>query len=178
MFILSFLQFVWLLNVVFFSGALPKEIGNLKKLETLMLENNILTSLPPTIANLGNLRIVNLSGNGLKTFPMELCGLKSLDAVNLSRNRITMIPSSAVCQAIELNLNQNQVSRSLVLSYYTPTTKWKEIIWNDHQSDCKYRLVYCYCTPHDKSFDEVHRNHPVCPSVHLCLIGSFDFVAI
>ena len=88
-----------------------------------MLENNILTSLPPTIANLGNLRIVNLSGNGLKTFPMELCGLKSLDAVNLSRNRITMIPSSAVCQAIELNLNQNQVSRSLVLSYYTPTTK-------------------------------------------------------
>ena len=41
---------------------------------------------------------------------MCLNGLKNLDAVDLSRNRITEIPESIKdCQAIEINLNQNQV---------------------------------------------------------------------
>lgn len=97
---------------------MPKEVGNLKKLETLSLENNLLTALPPTFSSLGNLRTVDLSGNGFRTFPMELCELKNLDAVNLSRNRITEIPRRAICEVIELNLNQNQVYLPLVQHLY------------------------------------------------------------
>ena len=95
------------------AGALPEEFGNLKKLETLSLENNVLTSLPASVKNLSHLRTLNLTGNGFRAFPDILSDLKSLDAVDLSRNKITQIPAATrTCQVIELNLNQNQVSQS------------------------------------------------------------------
>ena len=92
---------------------MPEEFGNLKKLETLSLENNVLTSLPASVKNLSHLRTLNLTGNGFRAFPDVLSDLKSLDAVDLSRNKITQIPAATrTCQVIELNLNQNQVSQS------------------------------------------------------------------
>ena len=93
-----------------FSVCLPEEIGSLKKLETLSLENNVLTSLPTSMKNLNHLRTLSLTGNGFKTFPDVLCDLRTLDAVDLSKNKITEIPANTrVCQVIELNLNLNQV---------------------------------------------------------------------
>ena len=90
--------------------SLPEELGSLKKLETLSLENNLLTSLPSSFKNLSHLRTLSLTGNGFKSFPDVLSDLKSLDAVDLSRNKVTNIGESVrSCQVIELNLNQNQV---------------------------------------------------------------------
>lgn len=92
-------------------GSLPEEIGNLKKLETLSLENNMLTSLPVSFKNLSHLRTLSLAGNGFRSFPDVLSDLKSLDAVDLSRNKMSEIPGNVrICQVIELNLNQNQIS--------------------------------------------------------------------
>ena len=99
-----------LLLFLSFSVCLPEEIGSLKKLETLSLENNVLTSLPTSMKNLNHLRTLSLTGNGFKTFPDVLCDLRTLDAVDLSKNKITEIPANTrVCQVIELNLNLNQV---------------------------------------------------------------------
>lgn len=63
------------------------------------------------MSQLSNLRTLNVSENKLTHFPEAINTLKNLDAVNLSRNKITEIPGSVgTCQAIELNLNQNQIS--------------------------------------------------------------------
>lgn len=90
---------------------IPNEIGNLKGLEHLSLDGNLLTRLPDSMSQLSNLRTLNVSENKLTHFPEAINTLKNLDAVNLSRNKITEIPGSVgTCQAIELNLNQNQIS--------------------------------------------------------------------
>ncbi|XP_048735035.1 leucine-rich repeat-containing protein 57-like [Ostrea edulis] len=91
---------------------IPDELGNLKKLECLSLDGNCLTRLPDSLSKLSNLRTLNVSENKITHFPQSLTTLKNLDAVNLSRNKITEIPDAVgTCQAIELNLNQNQISR-------------------------------------------------------------------
>lgn len=76
-------------------------------------ENNKITGIPSSLCGLTYLRTVNLSGNQITSFPGDLSQLKQLDALNLSRNRITVLPESiSTCQAIEINLNQNQVCKS------------------------------------------------------------------
>ncbi|PVD32321.1 hypothetical protein C0Q70_07754 [Pomacea canaliculata] len=92
--------------------SLPVDIGNLKKLEVLNADHNLLTSVPRSIANITNLKTLNLSGNRLHAFPLELCNLRNLDVVDLSSNAIMELPGNiGGLQAVELNLNQNQVSR-------------------------------------------------------------------
>ncbi|GAB1609232.1 leucine-rich repeat-containing protein 57-like [Argonauta hians] len=87
------------------------ELENLKKLECLSVDNNNLTRLPPSMGSLMSLRTINVSNNRIDTFPEQLCQLKNLDSVNFSCNNITRLPSSiGNLQAIELNLNQNQLS--------------------------------------------------------------------
>lgn len=46
-------------------------------------------------------------------FPVPLCGLPQLDVVDLSGNHITVVPDGIEeLQAVELNLNMNQVGKS------------------------------------------------------------------
>lgn len=95
----------------YFAASLPVDIGNLKKLEVLNADHNLLTSVPRSIANITNLKTLNLSGNRLDAFPLELCNLRNLDVVDLSSNAIMELPGNiGGLQAVELNLNQNQVT--------------------------------------------------------------------
>ena len=49
-------------------------------------------------------------------FPTQLCHLKHMDVIDLSHNVITQIPDEVKeLHAIEINLNENRVSVSLVL---------------------------------------------------------------
>lgn len=97
--------------VVFLSSAcLPNEISKLKKLETLSLNGNRIQQLPPTLGQLKALRTLNLSGNQISEFPSGLGSLRHLDLLDLSRNQIQNVPTEvSELQAIEINLNQNQV---------------------------------------------------------------------
>ncbi|XP_014824130.1 PREDICTED: leucine-rich repeat-containing protein 57 [Poecilia mexicana] len=91
--------------------GLPAEIGKLKKLETLSLNGNQIQQLPPTVGQLKALRTLNLSGNQFTEFPAGLGTLRQLDLLDLSRNRIQSVPAAvSELQAIEINLNQNQIS--------------------------------------------------------------------
>ncbi|KAK7103200.1 leucine-rich repeat-containing protein 57-like [Littorina saxatilis] len=91
-------------------GSLP-EVGDLKKLESFIADYNQITRLPSSFANLTSLKTLNLSHNLLTAFPVQLCKLRNLDVVDLSGNRITDVPAEVGdLQAVELNLNQNQVS--------------------------------------------------------------------
>ncbi|KAJ8291134.1 hypothetical protein GJAV_G00021770 [Gymnothorax javanicus] len=91
--------------------SLPEEIGKLKKLETLHLNGNQLQRLPSSVGQLSALRTLGLSGNHLREFPSGLGSLRHLDVLDLSKNRIQAVPAEvASLQAIEINLNQNQIS--------------------------------------------------------------------
>lgn len=113
------------LFVVFLSSAcIPSEISKLKKLETLSLNGNRIQQLPPTLGQLKALRTLNLSGNQFSEFPSGLGTLRHLDLLDLSRNQIQNVPAEvSELQAIEINLNQNQVplvSQSLSEHCETP----------------------------------------------------------
>lgn len=98
------------------SGALTDAVGTLKKLETLLVQHNRLQVLPSTVANMAALRDINVSHNQLLDFPVSLCGLRNLNSVDLSSNRIRKVPEAVKgLQAVELNLNQNQVSVKIIL---------------------------------------------------------------
>ncbi|XP_029973043.1 leucine-rich repeat-containing protein 57 [Salarias fasciatus] len=91
--------------------ALPSELGKLKKLETLSLTGNRIQQLPPTVGQLKALRTLNLAGNQISEFPSGLGTLRQLDLLDLSRNQIQSVPAEvSELQAIEINLNQNQIS--------------------------------------------------------------------
>ena len=93
------------------SVQLPEEVGSLKKLETLNLEQNELVSLPDSCVNLKALKTVNLSRNKLQTFPLFLCQLIHLDFADLSNNAIQELPEGIdALNAVELNLNGNGIS--------------------------------------------------------------------
>ncbi|XP_062379349.1 leucine-rich repeat-containing protein 57 [Sardina pilchardus] len=91
--------------------SLPSELGKLKKLETLLLNGNQLQTLPACVGQLKALRTLSLSGNQLRELPSGLGTLRHLDVLDVSKNRIQALPAEvAELQAIEINLNQNQIS--------------------------------------------------------------------
>ncbi|KAK2842971.1 hypothetical protein Q7C36_011186 [Tachysurus vachellii] len=91
--------------------CLPDEMGKLRKLETLVLNGNHLSQLPASFSQLKALRTLSLSANQFREFPSSLGSLRQLDVLDLSRNRIQAVPAEvSELQAIEINLNQNQIS--------------------------------------------------------------------
>ncbi|GAA6215305.1 leucine-rich repeat-containing protein 57 [Lates japonicus] len=91
--------------------SLPPDIGKLKKLETLSLNLNRIQQLPPDLGQLKSLRTLSLAGNQISEFPLGLATLRQLDLLDLSRNKIQNVPAEvSELQAIEINLNQNQIS--------------------------------------------------------------------
>jgi len=71
----------------------PSKIcDNLKRLESLSLKSNGLSSLPRTIGGLHSLEKLFLNKNKLCTIPVEILKLKRLRRLDLSRNKITSLP--------------------------------------------------------------------------------------
>lgn len=92
-------------------NSVPEEIGALKKLETLNLSMNELTSLPSSFSNLVNLRTINISKNKFTEFPSVFSSMKRLELLDMSHNTLVEVPDfvNEIC-AIEINLNQNQIT--------------------------------------------------------------------
>ncbi|KAM4014252.1 leucine-rich repeat-containing protein 57 isoform 1-T3 [Anomaloglossus baeobatrachus] len=104
--------------------VLPDELCKLKKLETLHLASNHISRLPADFGQLSTLKTLNLSGNQLRGIPPQLCSLRHLNVVDLSKNKIQAIPDEiSGVQAIEINLNQNQISQISVQVSRCPRLK-------------------------------------------------------
>jgi len=71
---------------------LPKEIGNLTKLNDLYLGCNRLTKLPKEIGKLSELKKLDLSDNRLTTLPKEIGELTKLENLNINENPISFLP--------------------------------------------------------------------------------------
>ncbi len=92
--------------------ALPKEIGELKKLQKLELSQNQLTALPKEIAELKNLQDLNLQNNQLTELPKEIAELKNLQRLYLGSNQLTVLPKeiSELKNLKTLDLNDNKLT--------------------------------------------------------------------
>jgi Leucine-rich repeat (LRR) protein len=109
---------------------LPKEIGNLKKLKYLILDNgngcqmNVL--IPESIGDLHNLKVLNLFGaldsrqieseasqSQAKVLPEAIRQLVNLEELNLGRNGITSIPAqvASLHKLRKLSLDYNEIHK-------------------------------------------------------------------
>jgi Leucine-rich repeat (LRR) protein len=71
----------------------PAEIGNLDNLQYLHLADNQLTSVPAEIVNLNNLRILDLSKNYFTSLPLEITNLRDLRSLLMDNNQLTSLPA-------------------------------------------------------------------------------------
>ncbi|MFX0114063.1 MAG: leucine-rich repeat domain-containing protein [Candidatus Hodarchaeota archaeon] len=75
-------------------SSLPESLGELKELKRLFLENNQLASLPESIGELTKLEHLNLHNNQLTSLPERFGNLVSLEYLNLRKNRISSLPEN------------------------------------------------------------------------------------
>lgn len=103
-------------------GILPEDINKLQKLEVLSLSGNSISCLPSTFKQLSHIKSLTLSRNQFTSFPHEVLNLMQLDMVDLSQNQIVDLPQDmSGLQAVEVNLNQNQVGikNKLILFFFS-----------------------------------------------------------
>jgi len=74
--------------------SVPSSIGQLNKLEILMLGGNNLQSLPKEIGNLTGLRVLHAYDNALTSVPEEIGNLTMLEELDLHTNSIKRLPKS------------------------------------------------------------------------------------
>ncbi|OUM56630.1 hypothetical protein PIROE2DRAFT_18666 [Piromyces sp. E2] len=76
-------------------SSIPQDITQLKKLQNLTVNYNMLTQLA-NLSKLSNLHSLSLAGNQLTDKEIDSCGLSNLhlQALNLAKNQLTCIPKS------------------------------------------------------------------------------------
>ena len=91
---------------------IPREIGNLTKLKNLSLSNNQLTDIPKEIGDLANLQFLILDRNQLIEIPKAIGNLTNLQTLKLDRNQLTELPGEIgnLTNLQFLNLNNNQLT--------------------------------------------------------------------
>lgn len=93
--------------------SLPSEIGELTKIEVLILDNNRLEgSLPGEIRKMTNLRVLSAKNNNLSGVPAEIGQLSKLETIDFSNNSISGLPLELgnLTQLKLLDLTGNPVS--------------------------------------------------------------------
>ena len=74
--------------------SLPREVCDLKFLETLIADHNLLQSLPDDICKLQRLTTLVLNDNHLESIPEDVGYLSQLEHLELQNNKIVQVPSS------------------------------------------------------------------------------------
>ena len=100
------------------SGAVPAQLGNLSRLESLSLSHNELTgAIPPQLGKLSNLTGLLITHNQLSgSIPVQLAALNKLEHLYLSNNVLTgAIPSQlrSLTALTYLTLSHNALSGSI-----------------------------------------------------------------
>ena len=92
--------------------SLPESIGQLKSLEVLVLNDNLLTEIPPVIWKL-QLKLLDLSGNWLTSLPDAVEQLQSLKFLLLRSNQLVSLPDSIgqLRSLSDLDLRNNNLTR-------------------------------------------------------------------
>ncbi|KAK4754147.1 hypothetical protein SAY87_002251 [Trapa incisa] len=99
-------------------ASLPKDIGNLTKLETLWIANsNLAGEIPDSIGKLTSLRLLDLSGNALSgRIPDTIANMESLENIILFNNQLSgELPEgiSKLGALLQMDVSQNALTGSL-----------------------------------------------------------------
>ncbi|XP_078700654.1 uncharacterized protein LOC144927210 [Branchiostoma floridae x Branchiostoma belcheri] len=73
-------------------SLVPEDIGRLKNLENLRMENSDLESLPEGVRELVQLKYLNISENRFTSVPEQIMNLSNITELLLSNNRISRLP--------------------------------------------------------------------------------------
>ena len=96
------------------AGRIPRELGGLAELETLILFDNGLTgSVPPELGVLSKVKLVVLAANRLSgPIPAELGGLAEVEELHLNGNQLTSVPGElgGLTKLEVLSLAANEVT--------------------------------------------------------------------
>ena len=97
---------------------LPKEIGNCLSLINLKIHDNVLTEIPADIGHLSLLLDIDLGRNLLTEIPSEFGNLTSLESLSLFNNQLTTLPEeigniSSLCNIIICNNNLESLPVSI-----------------------------------------------------------------
>jgi len=84
-------------------SSIPSCIGNLKYLQTLILESINVKTLPKEITKLTALKELNIRNSGLTAIPTNIGNLNKLQKLDLGYNKIKKIPSS-FCDLTKLKI--------------------------------------------------------------------------
>eukprot|EP01119_Soliformovum_irregulare_P010372 TRINITY_DN2546_c3_g1_i1.p1 TRINITY_DN2546_c3_g1~~TRINITY_DN2546_c3_g1_i1.p1 ORF type:complete len:537 (+),score=230.06 TRINITY_DN2546_c3_g1_i1:59-1669(+) len=87
---------------------IPREVFNMKKLQTLYLHMNEIETIPDDIFNLDQLQVLYLNQNKLAEIPPAILKMKNLRELHVGRNRISAIPEE---------IGEMENLRELSLSY-------------------------------------------------------------
>ena len=98
--------------------AIPNEIGNLTKLETLNLTNNLVSAIPSGISGCVKLTALRLTGNQNTTIPIEVGDLPLLTTLTADYNLLTSVNTNLFTKLTlaTLQLNNNQLSQATLES--------------------------------------------------------------
>ncbi|CAN8003667.1 unnamed protein product [Ixodes hexagonus] len=118
--------------------SLPSTVGLLRSLSILIADDNLLEDLPPEIGSCGKLRVLSLRDNRLCNVPDELGHLGALRVVNLSGNQLRHLPVSlAKLGGLHaLWLSQNQ-------------TKPLVLLQSDLDRETGQRVLTCFLLPQE-----------------------------
>jgi Leucine-rich repeat (LRR) protein len=93
-------------------SAMPKQIGQIKNLTSLLCHTNELTSIPIEIGLLSNLKNLDFSNNKITSLPSELSNLKELFTINLSGNQLTeLFPLNDLVKLSVLDISRNKLQK-------------------------------------------------------------------
>lgn len=104
-----------LTHIMIFNGRnlkyLPKEIGNMKNLESLSITNHNFETLPKEIGELNNLKYLWLHTGKLRELPREIGNLTNLQNLTLDTNQLTTLPEEIgkLKNLVTLNLSYNKM---------------------------------------------------------------------
>ena len=94
-------------------SELPKWIGRLGELRSLIAASNAICRIPPSIQQLGKLTELSLVNNALQgELPVAIARCTSLRSLNLAGNRISGLPHDfhTLQQLTRLDLHRNQLA--------------------------------------------------------------------
>lgn len=95
-----------------FLKALPPSIGLLRKLHTLMLDENMLSELPKEMGSCTQLSVLHVAKNRLLSIPSEIGHLSNLKVLSVAGNSLLNLPVSILnipkLGAIWLSETQNK----------------------------------------------------------------------
>jgi len=89
--------------------SLPQEIGFLKELTKLVVQSNQLTSLPRAIGHLSNLHYLGAGENKLTSIPEEIGTLENLESLYINDNaQLNRLPFElALCSNLQIMSIEN-----------------------------------------------------------------------